>query len=84
MFDDGEYRLQISINRVSSAISLKLVPRNEREQLGALVRKGKGPARRLLKARILLKRDQRRYRHLVSPLKRARNNFSRSKGRFKL
>ena len=29
----------------------------EREQLEALVRKGKGPARRLLKARILLKAD---------------------------
>ena len=29
----------------------------EREQLQALVRKGKGPARRLLKARILLKAD---------------------------
>ena len=30
---------------------------NEREQLGALIRKGKSPARRLLKARILLKAD---------------------------
>lgn len=29
----------------------------EREQLEALIRKGKGPARRLLKARILLKAD---------------------------
>jgi Homeodomain-like domain len=29
----------------------------EREQLDALIRKGKGPARRLLKARILLKAD---------------------------
>ena len=29
----------------------------EREQLQALLRKGKGPARRLLKARILLKAD---------------------------
>jgi hypothetical protein len=29
----------------------------EREQLQALIRKGKGPARRLLKARILLKAD---------------------------
>jgi transposase len=29
----------------------------EREQLRALIRKGKGPARRLLKARILLKAD---------------------------
>ena len=29
----------------------------EREQLQALVRKGKAPARRLLKARILLKAD---------------------------
>ena len=29
----------------------------EREQLQALVRKGKGPPRRLLKARILLKAD---------------------------
>ena len=29
----------------------------EREQLQALVRRGKGPARRLLKARILLKAD---------------------------
>jgi hypothetical protein len=30
---------------------------NEREQLETLIRKGKGPARRLLKARILLKSD---------------------------
>ena len=29
----------------------------EREQLGTLIRKGKGPAQRLLKARILLKAD---------------------------
>src|SRR5262245_66366415 len=29
----------------------------EREQLQAIIRKGKGPARRLLKARILLKAD---------------------------
>ena len=29
----------------------------EREQLEMLIRKGKGPARRLLKARILLKAD---------------------------
>ena len=29
----------------------------EREQLETLIRKGKGPARRLLKARILLKAD---------------------------
>ena len=29
----------------------------EREQLEVLIRKGKGPARRLLKARILLKAD---------------------------
>src|ERR1700733_947173 len=29
----------------------------EREQLGALIRKGKSPAQRLLKARILLKAD---------------------------
>jgi hypothetical protein len=29
----------------------------EREQLQAVIRKGKGPARRLLKARILLKAD---------------------------
>jgi hypothetical protein len=31
--------------------------KEEREQLQALIRKGKGPARRLLKARILLKAD---------------------------
>ena len=30
---------------------------DEREQLEILIRKGKGPARRLLKARILLKAD---------------------------
>ena len=30
---------------------------DEREQLETLIRKGKGPARRLLKARILLKAD---------------------------
>src|ERR1700757_1012622 len=30
---------------------------DEREQLAILIRKGKGPARRLLKARILLKAD---------------------------
>ena len=29
----------------------------ERQQLETLIRKGKGPARRLLKARILLKAD---------------------------
>ena len=31
--------------------------REEREQLEALIRKGKSPAQRLLKARILLKAD---------------------------
>jgi hypothetical protein len=31
--------------------------REEREQLETLIRKGKGPAQRLLKARILLKAD---------------------------
>ena len=30
---------------------------DERQQLEALIRRGKGPARRLLKARILLKAD---------------------------
>jgi homeodomain-containing protein len=42
------------------AVKKKYVVRlsaQEREQLQALVRKGKGPARRLLKARILLKAD---------------------------
>ena len=41
----------------------------ERQQLEALIRKGKGPARRLLKARILLKAD--------APLLRGMESLSR-------
>jgi transposase len=45
-------RKEISVKKYVVRLST-----DEREQLDALIRKGKGPARRLLKARILLKAD---------------------------
>ena len=43
---------EISVKKYVVRLSVE-----EREQLETLIRKGKGPARRLLKARILLKAD---------------------------
>jgi hypothetical protein len=45
-------RKEISVKKYVVRLSTE-----EREQLAAMIRKGKGPARRLLKARILLKAD---------------------------
>jgi hypothetical protein len=50
--DGGEHGKDIAVKKYVVRLSAE-----EREQLQTLIRKGKSPAKRLLKARILLKAD---------------------------